>query len=261
MANPLWKKIEQSRPYWRVKLLVKRLQGRELWLSPQIKVQTIAYDDWEIATGDLDPNSIVYSLGVGDDIEFDLAIIQQFGCNVFAFDPTPTSATFLTSKNPPPTFKFHQWAIAAQDGTLTLYPRVKKDGTLSDMMFTLAPETASRDHGVEVPAYRIASLMTKLGHTQIDVLKMDIEGASTKCWKDYSMHRISQSSYSSSFITAFPASVSAKPQTSFPGCSSPVTESLPSPGRGGRCPSCTSRRTPPLKLQSGTGYVSDDVTA
>lgn len=177
MANPLWKKIEQSRPYWRVKLLVKRLQGRELWLSRQIKVQTIAYDDWEIATGDLDASSIVYSLGVGDDIDFDLAMIQQFGCKVFAFDPTPTSATFLTSKNPPPTFEFHQWAIAAQDGTLTLYPRVKKDGTLSDMMFTLAPEAASRDHAVEVPAYSIASLMTKLGHTQVDVLKMDIEGA------------------------------------------------------------------------------------
>jgi FkbM family methyltransferase len=177
VANPLWKKIEQSRPYWRVKLLVKRVQGRELWLNRQVKFKTVAYDDWKIAGGELDGNSIVYSLGVGDDIGFDLAMINDFGCRVFAFDPTPTSATYLASKNPPPSFEFHQWAIAARDGTLTLYPRVKKDGTLSDMMFTLAPETASRDHGVDVPAYSIASLMTKLGHTRIDVLKMDIEGA------------------------------------------------------------------------------------
>ena len=177
MANPLWKRIEQSRPYWHVKLLVKRMQGRELWLRRQTKVKTVAFDDWEIATGELDANSIVYSLGVGDDINFDLAMIQQFGCHVYAFNPMPTSATYVTNKQPPPAFEFHQWAIAAQDGTLTLYPRVKKDGTLSEMMFTLAPEAASREHGVEVPAYSIASLMMKLGHKHVDVLKMDIEGA------------------------------------------------------------------------------------
>ena len=177
MANPLWKKIEQSRPYWHVKLFVKRLQGRELWLRRELKTETALHGDWEIAVGDVSADSIVYSLGVGDSIDFDLEMIRQFGCRVFAFDPTPTSATYLDRQNPPPAFEFHPWAITASDGTLTLYPRVKKDGSLSDMMFTLVPEEKSRDHGIDVPAYCIASLMTKLGHEQVDILKMDIEGA------------------------------------------------------------------------------------
>jgi hypothetical protein len=34
---------------------------------------------------------IVYSCGVGEDISFDIAIMHDCDCEVFAFDPTPKS--------------------------------------------------------------------------------------------------------------------------------------------------------------------------
>jgi len=67
--------------------------------------------------------------------------------------------------------------VTATDGTLKFYPRLKKDGTKSDVMFTMIPEEDTMDDVIEVPAYSLSSITEKLGHNHIDVLKMDIEGA------------------------------------------------------------------------------------
>jgi hypothetical protein len=32
--------------------------------------------------------SIIYSFGVGEDVSFDLELIEKYNCHVFAFDPT-----------------------------------------------------------------------------------------------------------------------------------------------------------------------------
>ena len=58
-----------------------------------------------------------------------------------------------------------------------LYPRVKKSGELSDVMYTMVPDESSQDEGIEIPAYTIATIAEKLGHSRIDLLKLDIEGA------------------------------------------------------------------------------------
>lgn len=43
----------------------------------------------------LNSNSIVYSFGVGEDISFDEEVIHEFGCPVYAYDPTPKSKIFV----------------------------------------------------------------------------------------------------------------------------------------------------------------------
>jgi FkbM family methyltransferase len=40
---------------------------------------------------DLNSESIIYSLGVGEDISFDTTITGKYNCKVFMFDPTPRS--------------------------------------------------------------------------------------------------------------------------------------------------------------------------
>jgi FkbM family methyltransferase len=118
-------------------------------------------------------------VGVGDDIGLDKALIAEYGMVIHAFDPTPSTIEWLSENKPliPPTFHFHPWAITDRDGTLTLYPRITKRGQKSRMMYTLVPEKGSIDAGIEVPAFTIKSIMSKLGHHHIDFLKMDIEGA------------------------------------------------------------------------------------
>lgn len=44
-------------------------------------------------------------------------------------------------------------------------------------MFTMIAEDASSEDAIEVPAFCLSSIATRLGHSRIDLLKMDIEGA------------------------------------------------------------------------------------
>jgi FkbM family methyltransferase len=96
---------------------------------------------------------------------------------VFAFDPTPNSIDLLDSSTLPERFHFYPWAVMAADGSLKFYPRLKKDGSKSDVMFTMIPEEETKGDVIEVPAFSLASITDKLGHDRIDLLKMDIEGA------------------------------------------------------------------------------------
>ena len=177
MANTAWKRFERSPGYQRVKTSLKRLIGTELRLRVELQVETIKSGGWCFTAQGLDQDSIVYSLGVGDDIAFDLSIIEGFGAEVHAFDPTPSSIEMLSTADLPTRFHFHPWAITAEDGALKFYPRVKKDGSQSTVMFTMIAEDASSENAIEVPAYCLSSVASRLGHSRIDLLKMDIEGA------------------------------------------------------------------------------------
>ena len=177
MAIAAWKRFEKTPGWQRKKRFLKRLTGKELRLRTEIAVPTIKDGGWWFTPEGLNRHSIVYSLGVGDEIDFDLSIIEKYGVEVFAFDPTPSSIDMLDSSKLPEQFHFHPWAVTAADGSLKFYPRLKKDGTKSDIMFTMIPEEETKDDVIEVPALSLSSIVANLGHDRIDMLKMDIEGA------------------------------------------------------------------------------------
>ena len=122
---------------------------------------------WIICPDLLTKESIVYSIGVGTDITFDLDLIKIFGVNVFAFDPTPTSVAWLKSQQIPKEFHFIERGISSIDGFAKFYPIGKQ--------FTVS-RTMSSHEFVEFQVYRIKTVMERLGHEKIDLLKMDIEG-------------------------------------------------------------------------------------
>ena len=177
MAIAAWKRIEKSPGYQKKKRFLKRLIGREIRLKLDVDVPTVKMGGWWFSPQDLGRDSIVYSLGVGDDIDFDLAIIEQYAVEIFAFDPTPNSVDLLDRNTLPARFHFHPWAVTACDGILKFYPRLKKDGSKSDVMFTMIATDETRDDVIEVPAFSLETIVKKLGHDRIDLLKMDIEGA------------------------------------------------------------------------------------
>lgn len=161
----------------RTKLKLRQFIGTELKEKADIARDVVVDGGWTYDPTLLDPSSIVYSLGVGDTIEFDLRLIERIGALVHAFDPTPDAELTVAASSPPPGFRFQVTAAAGSDGTLTLYPRVRSNGTLSRTMFTMIPEPRNAHLGQEVPALTVSSMATQLGHTHIDLLKMDIEGA------------------------------------------------------------------------------------
>ncbi len=177
MAIAAWKRLEKTPGYQRKKRFLKRLVGKELRLKTDIEVPLIKEGGWWFTPEGLNATSVVYSLGVGDDIEFDLALIEKYGVEVHAFDPTPSSIDMLDGRELPQRFEFHPWAVAARDGSLTFYPRLKRDGSKSGVMYTMMAEDATIDDAIEVPAYSLSTITNRLQHRQIDLMKMDIEGA------------------------------------------------------------------------------------
>ena len=156
--------------------LLDMLDGRPK-RDPTIDVATTkvacGHEDgrWYVDPTSLGPQSFVYSVGVGYDISFDLAMIRRFDCEVQAFDPTTLAKVWLGRQRLPAGFRFHDIGLAHFDGeaVFSLPPRHSVSFTMKQVAH------GTNEHRAQVR--RLATLMADLGHSSIDVLKIDIEGA------------------------------------------------------------------------------------
>lgn len=122
----------------------------------------------------LDRDIIVYSFGLGEDIQFEKDVSKRHDCVVYAFDPTPKSLNYVKntlSENS--SIKVYPYALSDKNCTLDFF--LPKNPNYVSGSLTKSPGTS--DSKIEVEAHSIQFLMEKFGHTEIDVLKMDIEGA------------------------------------------------------------------------------------
>ncbi len=163
--------------FWPVKLFIKRISGRELWLSTDTDRAVLESDGWKYIPELLESDSVVYSLGVGDSIDLDMDLIHRYNLTVHAFDPTPYSLEWVEGLELPQNFQFHPWAAAGEDGSLRLFRRINKRGRKSGVMWTAEGDAGDDTDFIDAPAYTIATIMQKLGHERVDLLKVDVEGA------------------------------------------------------------------------------------
>lgn len=163
--------------FWPAKLFIKRISGRELWLKTDTDPVVRMSDGWQYIPELLAADSVVYSLGVGDSIDLDMDLIHLYSVTVHAFDPTPYSQEWIASLELPTKLKFHPWAAAGKDGSLRLFRRLNKRGKKSVVMWTAEGDAGDGSDFIDAPAYTIRSMMQKLGHDKIDMLKIDVEGA------------------------------------------------------------------------------------
>ncbi len=149
-------------------------QLRKRGIRRELRIDTWAAGDrsgvWVVDPTLLTRNSVVYSFGVGDNLAWELAMIERFGLTVHAFDPTPASMAWVERQSLPPTLMFHPSGLAAHDGNMGFAPR--RPG--SRINFRPIAETGVAV--IECPVARLSTFMRELGHEYIDVLKMDIEG-------------------------------------------------------------------------------------
>lgn len=145
------------------------------------------YGSWTICPAGLGPASVVYSLGVGEDITFDLDLIARIGCNVHAFDPTPRTADWIAVQSLPPHFIYHRLGVADHNGVASFHPPV--DST--HISHSMLPLRSTRNTtAVEVEVASLPAIMRQLGHARIDLLKMDIEGAEYSVLRQIASQRI-----------------------------------------------------------------------
>ena len=155
--------------------LLQWVRGREIWVHREVRCARLRLGvgdgEWCVCPESLSEQSLVYSFGVGKDISFDLQLIERFGVEVHAFDPTPISADWMRRQHPPTRFHFHPFGIAAYNGvaefSLPLHHGVS---------FTLLSDVPSK-RTAQGDVYRLSTILEKLNHKRINLLKLDIEGA------------------------------------------------------------------------------------
>ena len=175
----------------RTRSWIKQLVGLDLPHRLQVRLgrtQVLGNHnaDWCICPDGLGPRSVLYSFGVGEEISFDLAMIERFGLTVHAFDPTPRSVEWLKQRHLPDRFQFHPYGLAAVDGELQLYapenPR--------HVSYSVVPEPGWTSKPIAMPVHRLDTIAEMLGNREVDVLKMDIEAAEYEVIEDLARSKV-----------------------------------------------------------------------
>ncbi len=131
------------------------------------------YGGFLVPGGMIDENWIIYSAGVGEDITFDLGLINQFGCNVFAFDPTPRAINYVR-ENEAVDDQFHFLPLALWNcaTTLKFYAPANPNHVSHSIVNMQATAQFFR-----AKCDSLQGLMKHNGHKRIHLLKLNIEGA------------------------------------------------------------------------------------
>ena len=161
-----------------VAIIAHRLRcakGQDVHIPPTVRRRKLSLGcgdgRWVICPDHLGSDSVVYSVGIGTNVTFDVALIRRFSCSVHGFDPTPLSIEWLRSQKLPPGFLMHPWGLAAHDGSARFTLPVKHS-----ISFTMSAAVASKAVA-ECPVHRLPTIRELLQHSHIDLLKIDIEGA------------------------------------------------------------------------------------
>ena len=162
-ATRLWLRQRLGLSFYRPVQIARRA---ELHGDPQ-------YGGWRICPDAVSAQSVVYDVGVGEDVSFASSLIRTYGLRVWAFDPTPRSIQWVERQPRPPELLFQPYGIADFDGAAALY--LPDDP--SYVSGTLIQDGHHCGGALEVPVKRLATVMAEFGHRKVDILKLDIEGA------------------------------------------------------------------------------------
>lgn len=127
---------------------------------------------WNVVRGTLGRGSTVLSVGVGQDISFDLAVNRKHGCRVILMDPSPTGVATIARHTPlPPGMTFSPAGLAGTDGPVAFAaPEHPAEGSFRPVSGKEAPPAST------FPCARLKSVMESNGVRTLDLLKIDIEG-------------------------------------------------------------------------------------
>jgi FkbM family methyltransferase len=133
-----------------------------------------AHSQWTLLTRDMNPNAVIYSGGAGEDISFELELIDRFGVKVHLFDPSPVGKNTVAK------------ALKQSDG-LEKYLLFRPLGLAANATSNFSVgggddgsawfRTATQGNSASVRCTTIPDEMHANCHDHIDLLKMDIEGS------------------------------------------------------------------------------------
>lgn len=111
------------------------------------------------------PGGVVLDIGANRG-EFAADVRARFGCTVHALEPVPS---FHAELNKIPGVTLHPECLASESGTVELHLRSNGDATLY--------ESSGDGVRMSVPSITLDQLVEKVAVDEIDILKLDLEGA------------------------------------------------------------------------------------
>lgn len=156
--------------YWLKRVIVG------LWLRPRSHCPLTRlgsdYGGWWVPAQVLRPECVAYCAGIGNDVSFDLALAER-GCKVTSFDPTPVAVAFMSSCGPSvESLRYVPIGWWDEECRLEFFvPPNPSAGAYS------AVNQYGTTSVVECCVKAVHQLMQELGDDEVDVVKMDIEGA------------------------------------------------------------------------------------
>jgi len=125
------------------------------------------------------PNLVVYGVGAGEDISWDIGMRDEYGASVVIIDPTEKAkrhveSVLLTNPNKNDKIKFLPQGLSNKDGEI-IFALPENPNHVS--MRSVDLKTDGTEKTVSAPVRTLQSFMNELGHDYLDVLKIDIEGS------------------------------------------------------------------------------------
>jgi hypothetical protein len=144
------------------------------------------------------PNgSIILSVGIGNDVTFDVGMVRRFGAHVHCFDPTISFQAFESlladrkrGAKPPLSaeerarISFHQFGLAPLNGVIPFW----RNPSYTVMATHVRPVGARAEPSLQAPVLKLPLLMQIAAVRHLDILKVDIEGAEVGLFSDESLH-------------------------------------------------------------------------
>jgi FkbM family methyltransferase len=141
------------------------------------------YGGWWVPESALIAGAVAYCAGAGEDITFDLALHER-GLKVTTFDPTPRAIAYVESVGiSGDRFRFVAVGWWDEETEVRFYaPRDPAHVSHS------AVNLQHTDTYFTAPVKTVAALARELGDSEVDVVKMDIEGAEVRVIRSLLQH-------------------------------------------------------------------------
>jgi FkbM family methyltransferase len=130
------------------------------------------YGGWAVPDGLIGREWVCYCVGAGEDISFELALMDRYDCEVVSFDPSEGSELHAReAAEGRESFRFMRVGVADRDGTMKMWTALEPEHVALS-----AANLQRTDTAMDVPIRSLPSVMAELGHERIDLLKLAVEG-------------------------------------------------------------------------------------
>jgi FkbM family methyltransferase len=130
------------------------------------------YCGWAMPVSGLDGSSIVFDVGLGENVSFSTSIIDKYGCPVHGFDPTPRAINYVKSLGSS-RITVHEYGLGAQSGISKFF--LPNDEANVSGSIVCEPHVGHNHISVQIKTLEEFLQVANVDH--VDLLKMDIEGA------------------------------------------------------------------------------------